>query len=312
MDTDCPLTRGQVLAVAAGGVLTCSCLACRRASVARVLTQCVVGRPALAAAAVGSDLDLDLDGPATGDGAAVRGASVGPIGPTTPPPWISGPCPCAPGELVVDVETDQRVVAFTFDDGPWPRHTVGIMDAFRSRGLEGAATFFWIANNVLQVGDVARQVVDRGYPVANHSVTHCYTPSRLAAEIQPAQDIISSVCGYRPQLFRSPGLTRGDVIQYRLAELGMANIFTDVDLGDWRDPRVSASVLVERFARTLHPGMIVLLHDGGTHAPTVAAVPGMLDICRCRGYEVVWLDTLLRMGRRQARDASSPCCVGRK
>jgi peptidoglycan/xylan/chitin deacetylase (PgdA/CDA1 family) len=306
------LTRGQLLTAAAGGALTCSFLTAPRWSLTRAVASGLVG-PAGSEPDPDADPDLTpaLDRAATGGAPATRGTSVGPLAEPVRPMWACGPCPCTPGELVVDVETDEHVVAFTFDDGPWPRNTVGVMDAFRSRGLEGAATFFWIASNVRQVGDVARQVVDRGYPVGNHSVTHCYSPSRLALEIQPAQDVVASVCGYRPLLFRSPGLTRGDVIQCRLAELGMANIFTDVDLGDWREPRVSASVLVERLARTLHPGTIVLLHDGGTHANTVAAVPGMLDVCRSRGYEVIWLDTLLRMGRRRSRSASSPCCVGR-
>lgn len=208
------------------------------------------------------------------------------------------PATHVPGELIASVITDHPFISFTFDDGPWPSHTQGVMNHFRAAGLEGLATFFWIGANVRALPHLAREVVDRGYLVGNHTITHRYTPSVIAAAIAPMQDLVHTVVGVRPVFFRSPGLTKGDIIQRTLAVHGMCNVFTETDLGDWRSPRRSAWQLVSAFERTVRPGSIVLLHDGGTHQPTVDAIPGMLEVARRKGLEVVPLDVLLRSGRR--------------
>jgi peptidoglycan/xylan/chitin deacetylase (PgdA/CDA1 family) len=76
----------------------------------------------------------------------------------------------------------------------------------------------------------------------------------------------------------------------------MCNLSTDEVLGDHLEPRKSAAALCASFAYNLKPGMIVLLHDGGTHAPTAQAVPCMLDTALARGYRVVSLAELLNSG----------------
>ena len=96
--------------------------------------------------------------------------------------------------------------------------------------------------------------------------------------------------------FRSPGLTPSSDIDQAVFRAVQCNISTDVNLGDWVSPRASASTLCSRFKNALHPGMIVLLHDGGSHQPTVDAVPCMLEHVRATGYTVVSLADLLARG----------------
>lgn len=230
---------------------------------------------------------------------AVRGSAVQ-LTPTLPPPsvpdWATGSVPgCAPGSLIRSVDTGgRRLVSFTFDDGPWPRNTAAIMDAFSARGL--TATFFMIGEHLRAYPEIGRSVVQRGFAVGNHSMSHRYSASRIASEIGPMNALIEQVLGVRTPYFRSPGLTQGSVIQATLAATGQCNLFTSVVLGDHLEPRRSASQLCSSFAANLKPGQIVLLHDGGSHAPTVAAVPCMLDVALSRGYEVVSLAELLAAG----------------
>lgn len=202
---------------------------------------------------------------------------------------------CAPGELVTGVDVGTRkLVAFTFDDGPWPVNTKAVMDQFEARGLR--ATFFMIGDNVRQFPDIARDVANRGHIIGNHSMTHRYVPRIIASEVRSTQDLIFDVTGQRPVAFRSPGLTRGAAIQDELRSEGLCNVFTTVVLGDHLMPRKSASELCSAFAGTLHQGEIVLLHDGGSHRPTVDAVGCMLDVAISRGYTVVTLPDLLSAG----------------
>jgi len=212
------------------------------------------------------------------------------LGPVPPPPRI-----CEPGALIRGVDVGaSKLVAFSFDDGPWPVNTQEVMAIFEAH--HALTTFFMIGNNVRMYPDIARDVVARRFEIGNHSQSHVYSPSTIATEVPIANDTIQRVTGVTPTLFRSPGLTEGSAIQAALAAQGMCNIFTTTDLGDWKSPRAPSSVLCQRFASSLHNGEIVLLHDGGSHSQTVQAIGCMLDVAAQRSFTVVSVGSLLISG----------------
>lgn len=244
-------------------------------------------------------------------GTAVQQTPAPTLPPWTDPAWQSGAVPgCVPGQYIRGVNTGgQKLITFTFDDGPDPRYTKPIMDAFTTRGL--TATFFMIGINLRAYPGIGRSVVERGFAVGNHSVTHRYTWGAISGEVAPMNDVILDVLGVRTPYFRAPGLGDGPPIDAALVKAGMCNLSTDEVLGDHLEPRKSASALCASFTYNLKPGMIVLLHDGGTHAPTAQAVPCMLDTALARGYRIVSLAELLNSGtpyegRRVLTRAGSP------
>lgn len=200
---------------------------------------------------------------------------------------------CTPGTIVRKVDTTQKVVALSFDDGP-VNVTRTVMDKFERRGMR--TTFFVIGTQVNIYPAVAREIVARGFEIANHSVTHSYSWSKMASEVRPANDLIERVTGVRPTIFRSPGLTIAASVQAALAREGMCNIFANILTGDASMPRPSSSTICARFAGQLKPGSIVLAHDGGNHPQTIAAIDCMLDVAQSRGYEVVTVSELLTRG----------------
>lgn len=199
-----------------------------------------------------------------------------------------------PGALYRTLDVGgQKLVTLTFDDGPWPVNTVAIMDILARNGLEGCATFFQVADNVRQFAEIAREVLARGYTIGNHSKTHStYVPSAIANEIILAQEEIFQILGIYPDVFRSPGLTEGQVIQDVLYALGMCNIFTDRDPHDWAVPRLNSQEIIKNVSNQLHPGLFNLLHDGGSHTPTVNAMQGIIDVIHEKGYKIVTLKQL--------------------
>jgi peptidoglycan/xylan/chitin deacetylase (PgdA/CDA1 family) len=198
---------------------------------------------------------------------------------------------CRSGYPIQSVATSQRVVAFTFDDGPWPQNTEAVMSTFERYGW--TAAFFMIGENASAYPSIARAVANRGFMVANHSMTHRYSVSTIISEIAPTNARLQAITGVRPTMFRAPGLTASSSINNAVYANGMCNVTTGSDLGDWRSPRSSASTLCARFKFALRPGAIILLHDGGTHKPTIAALPCMLDYARAQGYVAVDLGDLL-------------------
>ena len=196
--------------------------------------------------------------------------------------------------IIYSVDTRKKQVAFSFDDGPWPKNTKAVMNHFKSFGLEGQATFFQIGSNIKTYREITEEVVDRGYEIGNHSMSHAYNPYQIAKEIRPTQELLDSF-GVQTNLFRSPGLTRGDIIQRKLARLGMVNVFTDYDIGDWTAPRISSNQICTRTIRSIHKGSIVLLHDAADHQNTVQAMPRILDKVLNKGYQVVKVGDLINM-----------------
>ncbi len=192
----------------------------------------------------------------------------------------------------------QKLVTLTLDDGPWPINTVSIMDTLSRNGLEGCATFFQVGDNMVQFLDIGKEVRDRGYLIGNHSKTHStYVPSRIAAEISPAQQQFLDYLGLTPNIFRSPGLTEGQIIQDVLASLGMCNIFTDTDPHDWAMPRLTSQEIIMNVSNQLHPGLILLLHDGGSHTQTVNAMQGIIDVANAQGYTFVTMKQMMQAAK---------------
>lgn len=196
---------------------------------------------------------------------------------------------------IKSVRTSQKVVAMTFDDGPWPVHTDAIMNHLATYGAR--STFFMVSNNALKYPDIAQRVYMRGHEIANHAKTHAsYNPSVIATEFSQANQDFFRVLGIFPWVVRPPGLTRGTAIDNYVASRYVCNVHTDNDLGDWKSPRASAATLCARFKQQLHPGYIALLHDGGTHAETVKAVPCMLAYAKSQGYKFMTVTQILNTG----------------
>ena len=119
-------------------------------------------------------------------------------------------------------------------------------------------------------------------------------PREIAAEIPLAQGIFYQILNKRPDIFRSPGLTQGQVIQDMLASLGMCNIFTDTDPNDWTMPRISSQEIINNIEMQLHPGQVILLHDGGSHTQTVNATQGIIDVIYKHGYMIVTMKQMMQ------------------
>ncbi len=109
-----------------------------------------------------------------------------------------------------------------------------------------------------------------------------------------AASLIAATTGAYPRLFRSPGLSTSSTLQNALAYLSLCNIFMSISTGDAASPRPSAATICARFKSQLHPGAIVLAHDGGGyHESTAAAMSCMLDHATRQGYRVVTISELL-------------------
>ena len=203
-----------------------------------------------------------------------------------------GPRSNAFGRTYWSGDTQQKVVALTFDDGPNEPYTSRVLDILRREHVR--ATFFLIGRNVRRFpGSVAR-IVREGHVVGNHSDSHpvgfaLESQPQLRREVDDAEESIHLAGGIYPSLFRPPQGLRSPWLMSVLGADSLVAVTWDDAPRDW-DPHPAAE-LVRRTLRQVHPGAIILLHDGMnlTHeadqSETVKALPRIIDALRAQGYQ---------------------------
>jgi chitin deacetylase len=192
----------------------------------------------------------------------------------------------------VKVQPKNRVVALTFDDGPWPVYTERVLAVLRGQDVH--ATFFMIGQNVRNYPSIAQHVFEQGHAVGNHTWNHPSRPRGARTEIVRTDDIFKKTLGFTPTLFRPPYGNMRNGLTTVAKQQGKAVIMWSVDSADWR--RGTAAAIQARSLKHLKPGAIILLHDGGGNRDaTVAALPGIISSLRAKGYRFVTVPELLAM-----------------
>lgn len=195
------------------------------------------------------------------------------------------------------VNTTEKLVALTFDDGPEDYYTPMLLDILKEKRVP--ATFFVVGRQIEAFPEVMKRIVDEGHGIANHTWFHPNLRNSWSAkvreEIVTTQQELQRVVGRRPDLFRPPfgAITKADI--RLLNELGMKNILWSVDTLDWSGN--SADTILEIVHRDISPGGIILQHNFQSHARildgTVEALPRIIDDLQEKGYKFVTLQTLL-------------------
>ena len=93
-------------------------------------------------------------------------------------------------------------------------------------------------------------------------------------------------------LFRPPFGLYDEATLKLLRRQGMLAVLWTVETDDYELPGPEA--IEQRVLEAVHPGAIVLMHDGGgDRSETVAALPGIVQTLRDRGYELVTVPQLV-------------------
>jgi peptidoglycan/xylan/chitin deacetylase (PgdA/CDA1 family) len=205
------------------------------------------------------------------------------------------------------LETRPRLVALTFDDGPYPVVTPLLLQTLRD--LHVPATFFLIGRDAEQFPDLARAIAAGGHELADHTLTHPDL-DRLpdAAVVGELRDGAASLERIAPdpaerRLFRPPH-GRFTAATLRAAQsAGFDTILWSDDPGDWR--AVPAEALRDHALAHAVAPEILLLHSG--RQATVAALPEVVGAFKRAGFTFVTVGALLR--RSSADQLNRPAKV---
>lgn len=198
------------------------------------------------------------------------------------------------GELIHRVDTNEMVVALTFDDGPSTAYTEFVVDLLAEHNVK--ATFFLTGDEITRNREQALAIMNAGHAIGNHSYTHprmiFTSPSAVAHQVDDTTAAIRSL-GYKDEIyFRPPYGKKLYNLPKHLENIGMTSITWDVEaeLGD-----DIASYTLENVT----PGSIILLHVMYQSRETSRqALPHIIEGLKQKGYSFKTIHELLEYGER--------------
>jgi len=201
----------------------------------------------------------------------------------------------------ITLKNQQKVIALTFDDGPWNKTTEQILDILKKHNIK--ATFFVVGQHLNERQEIGKKIVEAGHVIANHTWNHPskkskMSPDRIKSEIGRTADLIYRITGRTTNLFRPPG----GVLENGLADYAKERKHTVVlwtaDSVDWYYR--SAQEITKKVLNKASNGGIVLLHDGGgPRGHVVQALPNIIAGLKKQDYEFVTIPELLTIKDRE-------------
>lgn len=96
--------------------------------------------------------------------------------------------------------------ALTYDDGPDAKTTPQLLAILKEKNVQ--ATFFMTGSNATSNPAIARQIVEAGHAIGNHTFSHPYltklSPGGIRSEMDRTDAAIRAITGSAPSLMRPP------------------------------------------------------------------------------------------------------------
>jgi peptidoglycan/xylan/chitin deacetylase (PgdA/CDA1 family) len=188
-----------------------------------------------------------------------------------------------------------KLVALTFDDGPYPVETPLLLDELHD--LHVRATFFLIGDDAMLFPALAKRIEADGHEIANHTQTHpadfdALPPAEVSAQLRDGAATLDRYV-HDPAIHTMMRPPHG---RFTLQTLETAQrdgydvILWNDDPGDWRS--VTPRALLEHLEKNATAPEIVLLHSGRLN--TIEALPEIVAHFRAAGYTFVTVTQLLK------------------
>lgn len=194
-------------------------------------------------------------------------------------------------------DTEVKVIALTYDDGPYPPYTNQLLDILDRYQVK--ATFFQIGRKIEQHPEIVQMLVARGDELANHSYSHkdmMFKPREyLLSEIEKTDKLLRDYGVKQDSIsFRPPWGRRFVVLSYLLSQMHKKLIMWDVDSQDYEKTH-SVQDIANQVINNVRSGSIVVMHDGGgDRSKTVAATDIIVNTLQSKGYEFKTVSELLK------------------
>jgi peptidoglycan/xylan/chitin deacetylase (PgdA/CDA1 family) len=194
--------------------------------------------------------------------------------------------------VICEVQTSERKIALTFDDGPAVNFTPALLEVLKKYNVHAA--FFCVGNRIPGNENIIKEVIALGHIIGNHSYSHHYlfdffSEKKMLDDLSKMNESFLNLSGKRCLLFRPPyGVTTPAM--KRVMETGN---YTAVG---WNIRSLDTVIkdqeqLFNRVTKAIKPGSVILFHD--TSETTLNILPRVIEHAIGRGYTFERLDKLL-------------------
>jgi len=194
------------------------------------------------------------------------------------------------GKFPSRIKTDEKIIYLTFDDGPNEPYTSEIVDYLNSKKIK--ATFFVVGKCAKLQPNTLEKIAKSGHTIGNHTMSHSFiqyfkTPG-MKKQIIENQNIIQSITGITPQLFRPPWLFRQPILLKSANKLGLRPI-SGVFCHPLEVFQIDAAKIANKAIKQARPGQIIIFHDGynskgASRRQTVEALKLTVEALSKKGY----------------------------
>lgn len=194
-----------------------------------------------------------------------------------------------------------KVIALTFDDGPWDEQTDEILDILEQN--DAKATFFTVGQCISGHEKELQRAASMGCEIGTHTWDHAegsgegvslikMSTDERKQEVQKGLEAIKNATGQEAStIFRCPGGNFDTSVATDLEGIVTAEIGWNVDTTDWKKP--GADVIAQRI-QSAGPGNIILMHDGGgDRSQTIEGLRQALPKLKEQGYSFITVQELL-------------------
>lgn len=191
------------------------------------------------------------------------------------------------------VDTKEKILYLTFDDGPHPLATPFVLDELKKYNAK--ATFFCIGKNVLAEPGIYKRIIEEGHAVGNHTYHHLSgwkTKNDIyLADIAEAAKYIDSIL-FRPPYGRITFFQASN-IKSVLKDTSAKIIMWDVISGDF-DESLTGEQCLQNVILNAGKGSIIVLHDSKKAFTRLEFfLPAVLNFFDKKGYRFEKIDKLM-------------------
>lgn len=200
------------------------------------------------------------------------------------------------GGLTHEVETENKVIALTFDDGPTKNvdQLLPLLDKYNAK-----ATFFLIGNDLEKHPEEAVKLVEAGHQIGNHSFSHkrmvLKSPSFIKEEIEKTDELIRKA-GYKGEIdFRPPFGKKLVGLPYYLHKHDRETIMWTLEPDTYYS---KTDEKVKYVVENIKPGSIILIHPMYDQTGEVfQVIEEILQKLTKEGYQFVTVNELQGLSR---------------
>lgn len=194
-------------------------------------------------------------------------------------------------DYVWDLPNQNNSVYLTFDDGPNPEITPWILDLLKRNNVK--ATFFCVGENIKKQPELARQIVNEGHAIANHTYNHLngwktqtdqYLQNIKLCE-ETIEEIVRNITS-QSKLFRPPYGKITKEQSRSLRKTGYQIIMWDVLTADF-DIKISREKCLENATKHTVSGSIIVFHDNPKAFENLQyTLPKTIDFLKEKGFRM--------------------------